>query len=123
MVSCVDALLLGFQVACHWPPLRKDNKLSGGSPFENETTTLPLFSALPQSSTTFACSASGHPAGTVKDCPIDVRVGISLLGVQLDARPVSSGCSAALEAVAGAFVTIKCNRTSRTLPSENCSVR
>src|SRR5580658_10890000 len=53
MVSCAVALLLlGLHVACHWPPLPSDIRLSGASPFENEATTLPASTGLPQSSTT-----------------------------------------------------------------------
>src|SRR5258708_17179285 len=73
------------QVVFHKPPWM-DCRLSGGSPFDNETLTLPESSPLPQSSRTAEFNATGQAAGTPKDCPSVVITGISCVGVQ----PVAS---------------------------------
>src|SRR5579864_1303878 len=105
-------------------PLCADCRLSGGSPLENETLTLPESSVAPQSSRTSVSSATGHAAGTPNDCPSVVITGTSCDGVQ-PAVPGSS-CAAlprlAADDPAGGGVTIVRKPTRRMSPSENCSV-
>src|SRR5215472_962633 len=71
-----------IQVACHNPPACNQCKLIAGSPLENETATFPLSRALPQLSRTTASKATGHAAGTPKDCPRVVMAGTSCVGIQ-----------------------------------------
>src|SRR5580693_501219 len=123
MVNCGVTALEGLQVACHCPLLFSEAKGSVGSPFENETTTLPEFRGFPQSSKTDDSKATGHPAGTRNDWPIEVRVGTSLLGVHPATRAVSPPGAVEFDTLPAPLCTITCSFTLRTLPSENCSVR
>src|SRR5579883_49797 len=111
-------LLPACQVLCHIPACW-GCKLSGGSPLENDIVTLPLLSALPQSSRTSDSIAIGHAAGSPNDCPKVVMIGTNCVGVH-PALPWAP--SPIAEAPAGGAVTIVLIPTRRMLPSENCSV-
>src|SRR5258706_2723760 len=63
-------------------PSRKDVRESGGSPLENEATTLPVVMGVPQSSTTVISISVGHAATTVKLDPSWVKTGNNLVDVQ-----------------------------------------
>src|SRR5258707_14480446 len=63
-------------------PSRREARESGGSPEENEATTLPLVMGVPQSSTTVISIKVGHAATTVKLDPSWVNTGNNLVGVQ-----------------------------------------
>src|SRR5437588_12599022 len=71
-------------------PSRKDVRESGGSPLENEATTLPVVMGVPQSSTTVISISVGQAATTVKLDPSWVNTGNNLVGVQ----PAASGVPA-----------------------------
>src|SRR5689334_18957791 len=79
MDVCAADVLRGCHVALQVPSL-SDMSESGGSPFVKFAVTDPLVIALPQSSTTFAVSAVGHAAGTLKSCPMLEISGSSLVG-------------------------------------------
>src|SRR5580704_3237731 len=81
IVTVTGPVLPDRQVFCHVPPCTR-SKLSRGSPLENDAVTLPVFSALPQSSLTCASIATGHAAGTPNDWPSVVIAGTSCVGVQ-----------------------------------------
>src|SRR5260370_37245616 len=71
-------------------PSRREVSESGGSPEENEATTLPVVMGVPQSSTTVISISVGHAATTVKLDPSWVKTGNNLVGVQ----PAASGVAA-----------------------------
>src|SRR5580692_11977201 len=109
------------QVVLHAPPGPLDCMLSGGSPFEKDAVTVPLFRLLPQSSVTTVSSAMGQAAGTLKDWPSTVITGTSWEGVQPAA--VCGAVSSEVEPVGvGAGVTMVRRPTRLTFPSENWNV-
>ena len=62
-------------------PLLSELSVSGGSPFENDATTDPVFIGYPQSSSTCTITGCGQPAATVNPWPKLVKTGRSRLGV------------------------------------------
>src|SRR5882762_11295732 len=79
-VTCV-LVLRGCHVALQRPS-RKEVSESGGSPEENDATTLPVVMGVPQSSTTVISISVGHAATTAKLDPSCVNTGNNLVGVQ-----------------------------------------
>src|ERR1700739_4597314 len=112
----------GGQVAVH-EPLRADVSVSGGSPLENETLTLPAVTAVPQSSTTVTAKGVGHAAGTLKFVPGWVNTGRSLVGVQ-PARAACTGVGPPFveEPVLVAAATTSSRLMELVEPAENVSV-
>src|SRR5271165_1105324 len=108
------------QVFCHIPAC-SGIKLSGGSPLENDTFTLPALTVLPQSSRTCDSSATGQAAGTPKDSPSVVRTGTSWVGVHAGLACAWSPNSRS-DGVVPAEATIVRKPTRCNVPSENCSV-
>src|SRR5439155_20664487 len=92
-VTCGAIALFGCHVDCHRPS-KSGRKESGGSPLENETTTVPEVSGPPQSSLTCTSKPTGQPALTEND-----GESVTMLGMRLDGAHDASAAGLAPEMV------------------------